>query len=261
MIGQNPLISFITSFKKFKPPYDRIQHSAIYSWQANGINVYTALNEAGIKDNCSKYPNIIYTPDVKRGRELGFKTQAPIVKDMIEKALPLIETPMVALINSDIIIEPGFPEKFKTILNTYGFDIFLAGSRQGINLTYTINTPEAYKKVVAEPRMPYDPGTSSDIFIASKFLWKKITSVMPEFILGRYSWDNWLHQYAQINLNKRYNCTKALPLIHCEHSYEHILIQEGSKERSAPSSQYNMSLWKPFLDKYGTARVSYWQHI
>lgn len=255
------MISFITAFKKFKKSYSMIQHSAMYSWKANGIKVVVPMNEIGVKEACEGYQNITLISDVKRGRELGFHTQSPIVKDLIVKALPYIDTPMVGLINSDIIILENFAQQVQKIFDKYGYDVYMVGSRHDIQLTGYANTPETYKKVQQQKRTFYDDSTSSDIFITSKFQWRKIINEMPEFILGRYSYDNFLHMQGELLQLNKFNCSEALTILHCQHDLEHIYAQEGAREKAAPSSQYNFKFWKPIQDKYGTTRIKSWPKI
>ena len=254
-------ISFISAFKKFKLPYTRIQHSAMYSWRANDIETFVPENEVGVKDACQGYSNMLLIPGVKRARDIGFPNQSPIVKDMIERALPLIKTPMVALINSDIIVLPDFAERIEKIIKKYGFDIYLVGTRDDIKLNISINSEESYQQVLKEDRKPYDRSTSSDIFITSKFMWRQIIHEMPEFILGRYGWDNWLHTIAEVKGFRKYNCTNALTTLHCAHDYRHILLTEKIPKQAAPSSQYNLKLWEKVKDVYGTCRINAWPKI
>jgi len=255
------MISFITAFKKFKGPYDMIQHSALYSWNMNDIKVVAPLNEVGLKEKCAGYPNLTMIEGVRRARELGFSNQCPIVKDLIAAALPHFNTTMVALINSDIIITDNFLENVQKMVHKYGYDIYAVGSRYDIQLNYSVNDEETYKKVQQEDRKVYDVMTSSDIFITSKFIWRKIIHDMPDFILGRYGWDNWLHMYAEINSLKKMNCSEAIPILHCVHDHMHIFNQEKAKKEAAASSQHNIGLWNKVKDVYGTTKIGTWPKV
>lgn len=255
-------ITLVTAFKKFKGLYNMIQHSALYSWKAQDIPVIASANEIGVDTNCSGYSNVSLLSDVKRAREMGFENQSPIVKDLIGKAMPLVKTPMIGLINSDIILTDGFTETLDRIFDKYGFNIFLVASRQNVQLNYTVNSSETYKQIQEEKRMPFDASTSSDLFITSSYWWRKIITTMPEFILGRYAWDNWLHMYAELNMNNdRYNGSNVLNILHCDHSHVHILAQEKAREKEAPSSQHNIKLWEETRGVYGTTRISDWKVI
>ena len=175
------MITFITAFRKFKPPFDKIQFSAIYSWKANNIKVIAPLNEVGLKEKLKNQDNITLIEGVKRARELGFNNQSPIIKDLIDKALCYIDTILVAYINSDIIISENFSHIIQKIIDKYGYDFYAVGSRLNIELKECINSSEEYKKVFTQEKENYDESTSSDIFITSKFNWRKIIYEMPEY--------------------------------------------------------------------------------
>jgi len=252
------MITFITAFRKFKPPFDKIQFSAIYSWKANNIKVIAPLNEVGLKEKLKNQDNITLIEGVKRARELGFNNQSPIIKDLIDKALCYIDTILVAYINSDIIISENFSHIIQKIIDKYGYDFYAVGSRLNIELKECINSSEEYKKVFTQEKENYDESTSSDIFITSKFNWRKIIYEMPEYILGRWGWDNYLHMRGEILNLKKYNCSEILPILHCKHNFRHIFLQEKAWEREAPSTLYNMALWERTRSIYGTTRISKW---
>lgn len=254
-------ISFITAFRKFKPPFDKIQRSAIYSWKSNDIKVIAPLNEVGLEEKCSNYQNVEFIGDVKRARELGFHHQSPVVSDMISKALPKIDTVMVALINSDIIIPEDFSSILQKMLDKYGYDIYVVGARQNIELEENIDSIEKLKAVWKQKRGSYDQATSSDIFIASKYTWRKIIHEMPDYILGRWGWDNYLHMRAEILKLNKYNCSEAIPILHCNHDFRHILLQEKARERDAASSKHNLGLWEKTRSVYGTTKINMWPKI
>jgi hypothetical protein len=254
----NKFISTVTAFKHFQGNYDRIQKSAMYSWKANDLQVVVPNNEVDTKGSCAGFSNITVIEGVKRGRELGFATQAPILKDLIDKALPVIDTPMVAFLNADIVLLEDFTEKVEKIFEKYGYDVFITGSRSDIQANYYVNNEETYKKIQSEPRTPF-PG--SDIFITSKFIWRQFISGMPEFIMGRYCLSDWLCLQAQVKKLKKYNCTNFIPTLHPVHGDEHIYQQEKAHGVKSPSSQHNMNLWISVMEKYGSVSIKNWPEI
>ena len=254
----NKLISMVTAFKKFQGNYDRIQKSAIFSWNSNDLQVVAPNNEIGIKDSCKDFQNITFIEGVKRGRELGFGTQAPIFKDLIERALPVIGTPMVGFLNADIVLLEDFSKKIEKILEKYGYDIFITGSRSDIRLDYYVNDEPSYKRIQAEPRTLF---SGSDFFITSKFIWRLLVSGMPDFIMGRCCLSDWLYLQAHINRLKKYNCTNFLPTLHPVHGDEHIYQQEKAHGIKSPSSQHNLNLWNFVVEKYGSVSIKNWPEI
>ena len=230
------LVTFVSCFKKFNAEFDMIQQSALYSWRANSIPVILPNNEVGIKERC---PGVTFVEGVPRGWEIGQKTGAVLLPDLVDAVLPLISTPMVALISSDMIIPGDFQEHLDGLLKQHGFDAFLESSRHAIKLGYSVSSPEAYLKVQKEPRQL---GKEHGLFIMSKYWVKAMRARMPAFLIGRYGWDSWIHRWAEQHVLKRVDCTQDLPVLHCDHDGRLIFLQEHAWGMDAPSSKYNLSL-------------------
>lgn len=238
------MISIITSFKKFLRDQRTIQLSSLYSWSQNEAFIYAPLNEVGLEDATRPYPNFTFIREVKRGRELGFSTQAVILKDLLQKALPLIKTPIVALVCSDIILPTDFGKAIEELFQKNGKDIFVKGSKNIEKLGGIIDTVESYEKLQKGPQTyTGDPG----IYITSKDIWEEIAGAIPEFIFGRVCWDSWLCQYGELNIPKNLSCPSVF---HCKHGMEHIKAQEGVWGIDAPSSQHNLKLWEPYRNRH-----------
>ena len=228
------MITFITALKKFKRQYEVIQNSAIYSWVSNGIKILMPDNEVLLKEMCKSYP-VQFLDNVKRGRELGFNNQSPIVKDLIAKALFHVNTPLVAFLNSDVIISEDFSVKIEKIVEKYGYDIFITGNRHEVIVDKAVCSKDTYKNVWGLKKILSD---KSDIFISSKFFFRKISIDMPELIMGRLGTDDWFRWFGS-NIPKHLNGTLTLPYIHCTHGHEHIKNQQDEA-----SCKYNEGLWK-----------------
>lgn len=240
-----PDITFISSFRKFKADQDRIQRSALYSWQAAGIPlVTTATNEVNLKDKLSD-PGITLVDDVRTGWHLGFKTGAVVVRDLIIEALPVCRTQMVALVPSDIIVPVDFQDRVRGILDKHGFGAFLTGSRRGIKLAYYVDSPDTLARALSEPGIVGGPG----IFVASRFNMRRMAHEMPDFVMGRPGWVDWVLRWAENNVENRLNCTADLPILHCEHDRSHVTLQEGNP---APSVKHNQVLWDGARGKRGS---------
>lgn len=216
-----------------------IQQSALYSWRANGIPVILPNNEVGIKDRC---PGVTFVEGVRRGWEIGLHTGAVILPDLMNAVLPHINTPMVALISSDMIIPPDFTERLDGLLKSQGFDTFLEGTRHNLKLGYCVNSPETYQKVQKEPWQLRN-GFSPDLFVMSKYWFKALRAEMPAFLIGRYGWDSWIHRWVEHNVPQRVDCTLGLPVLHCDHNGRLIFLQEHAWGMDAPSSKYNAGLF------------------
>ena len=230
------MITLVTAFRKFKGVFDSIQRSALYSWK--NMPVVIPANEVDTINICSSYSNVKILSGVSRGIEKGYLTHVPFFKDLMQKALPSIKTTMIAFINSDIVLLNNFEELCLAAFEKYGFDIVITGTRYDARLNRPIQDDASYEGFLGEKRFLHEQN-SSDIFITSKFIWRKILSGIPDFLMGRPRLNTWLHDYAERYNIKRYNCTNSLITLHCIHSPNRY------SDNPDPSVVYNMSLWIP----------------
>jgi len=211
-------LSFITVFKKFREPYLSVQNGALDSWR--GLAVVAPNSEVDTKGACLGRPNVHILDNVQTARDLGYGHQAPVIRDLLLKALPTINTPMVGFMGSDIILPDNFQEQLDHILEKYGYNIFLTVLKQH--------------------------GKSTGMFLTSKYWWRKIVRDLPEFILGRFYWRAWLERYVEKTMPGLYfDATPILKIIHQEHDYSHIIIQEQvNSYRRAASVVHNFEINK-----------------
>ncbi len=253
------MITFITAFKSFDLTYLPIQRSALFSYKANGIPVVAADTEGDAGKYCTRFPNVILLKEIRTGRDVGFNTRSPIIKDLLVESLKMVRTPLVGLINSDVLIPMDFKDLLQKMVAKTGQQAFIAFTRYDLVLNFEMKTVHDLRKLFAREATIYDEETSSDLFISSKENFDAIAREIPEFILGRYGWDNWLHLYAKVNF-QCFNGTKTLKTIHCRHDHSHIANQERKPGRSAPSSAYNLELLKPIQNIHGTSvRINHWE--
>ena len=255
------MITFITAFKSFDTFYLPIQRSALFSYKANNIPVIAADTEKDAGEYCRSFPNVSLLKNIRTAQDIGFKNRSPILKDLLIEALKLIQTPLVGLINSDILVPMNFKNSLQKMISQTSQQSFIAFTRYDLTLEEEIKTVKSLEKLFILKSTIYDEATSSDLFISSYENFKIIAREIPEFILGRYGWDNWLHLYARGNFNC-FNGTKALKTLHCRHDHSHILNQEGRPGRSATSSAYNISLLEPIRVKYGSnVQINRWEKV
>jgi len=243
-------IVFITSFKPFVGCDATSQKSAIYSWGYNGINYISTSNIGGVRIG-----------GVRKGSDLGYSSDAEVIKDIILSGLEKIEKGLVVFINGDIIVVPGFDKSIYDMVEKYGENSFYTATRYDINLDFEVHDDKTYRDACHLERRLYDTISSSDIFIMSKENMRRMAEDMPDLIMGRYGWDNWIHYWAAANV-PHYNCTDTLITLHCNHNHDHIKDQEGLPGKMAPSSAHNLRLLQEMSDKYGSMiRINKWQKV
>jgi hypothetical protein len=205
------MLTFITTISNDVIPS---QEDAIFSWKINGIPIIIAGNYSNPEKIREKIPEVTIIPNIRTESDMGFKGDAPIIKDMIQKTLPIITTPLIGLINADIIIEDTFLNNIKNIINKYGQDIFLTGNRRDVRYDVRNNTIERIKTL--KTRSKEHQGKSGDIFISAKQRFEQMAQQMPEFIIGRMVWDNWIHIFFN-KLVPCYNISPIAPTYHVDH--------------------------------------------
>lgn len=242
------MISLVTSFKKFKGVYDNIQRSAIYSWRT--LPIYAPASEVDTVKSCSEYRNIKIVPNVRRAIDFGYNLSVPVFKDLMSGALAMSTSTMIGVVSSDIILPDNFLSKCIESFDRYGFDIVIAGTRNNIKLSYLVDSPESLVEAFTEKRYLHDPNYS-DIFITSKFIWRKILRDMPDFFFGRPFLNNYLYHSSECQ-EKRYNCTNSIVTLHPIHSPDYVQrLEKISKETTAQHNQkliekqYSIKNWTP----------------
>jgi hypothetical protein len=254
-------LSFITAFKRFDNFYGAVQRSALFSYGVNSIPVYVPNNEPDVVENCKKFSNVTVLEGIRTARNLGFSNQSPILKDMIKVALENIKTDYVGLINSDIIIPEGFSNKVMDIFNTHGSNAFVVVTRYDTDLFFEIDSVEKLVEFFQQKTTPYDESCSTDLFLAHKNIFYTFIVRMPDLVLGRYAWDNWLHYSAVENGFNCLNGTRILKTYHCSHTHFHILSQEGAAGREAPSSGHNTKMFLDIGNRIGSPiHINSWKY-
>ena len=240
------MISFVSSV--FPDP-DRRQLNALYSWSIANVPVIL-VGKINKPENLNKrFPNIIYVPHVQTARDLNIDSDAPIVRSIIKEALPIIQTPMVGLINSDIIVKDNFMSVLIKAVAKNGYSMFLSCPRFDIVCEETVDTLKKLRRTFKKDRPHSD--TSGDIFIGPKRKFEKMIDLMPNFIIGKYCWDNWIHTFFELYNDpptKCFNCSRWLPVFHQDHGRRHINSDPGIMHNRAlfkKTSIIRLNDWKP----------------
>lgn len=206
------MLTLITSWKTT----DDLVKLALESWQANGFKIISVGNG----HHPEIWEDVLYAKEVRTEQEYGFEGTAPIIKSMIiEASKHFTSQDMVGLINSDIIIPKGCNQVLDDILAEVGPDVFLTANRYDVKPGHLPQLQESFhtddwSKVPSKEH----PDQSGDIFISSAHNMLEMAENMPEFILGRLAWDNWIHWYF---LKRKqlpcFNIRPVFPLFHQDH--------------------------------------------
>ncbi len=215
----NPM-TFITIFsapKPFKDPHiTTIQRNAIQSWIALGAEVEVVLmgKEEGMAEVAAEL-GVKHRPDV-RCNELG----TPMISSMYDLARKSNESPLQLCINADVILLPDILEAGRQLL-AQAKEFLALGARWDIDIRQPLLFSGGWVSRMQQDvkqRGREHPPVGSDYFLYPRDCYTHI----PDFVIGRSAWDNWMIYYGRLNKIPVIDLTQSVTVIHQDHDYSHL---------------------------------------
>lgn len=219
--------------KAFKGHINVIQRNAIISWTKLEPRPEIILfgEDEGTAEIATEL-NLKHIPDVKCNQ---FGT--PLLSDMFERTQQIATFDLVAYVNSDIILLQDFMKGVLKISEQY--DKFMAiGRRWDIDIIAPIDftnlnwSTELRQLIIDVTSLHSVHG--KDYFVFPRNLFAQI----PEFAVGRATWDNWMVHTA---LEREYavvDATQGVMAIHQNHDYAHL---RGGKLESSRGKEAELN--------------------
>ena len=209
-----------------------IQRNAIRSWKALGSDVDILLigDDPGVEEN-AKALGVRHIRNVKRN-----SSGTPMLDDIFRIARENSDSPLLAYVNADIILQQDFVDISREIL-AQEKKFLLVGQRWDLDVKQDLFfengwTDEFMQDFIARRRR--HPAGGSDYFIYPRDIFTKI----PAFAIGRSGWDNWMFYEARVQGWKLINCSKAINIVHQDHDYAHL--PNGLPHYRQPESAENV---------------------
>lgn len=208
------MITFFTCPKSFKDNFKIIQLNAIKSWLNLDLEKEILLcgKEEGIEDICNNL-------NLKHIKNIDYTSSGiPILSSIFALAEQNSKYNILCFINTDIILFGNF-EKIVTNLKNK-FDKFIgSGIRTNINFSENIDFNsfkdqeliDYLKNFEDKRKKPLAP----DYFIFAKGTFK----TFPDFLIGRFFYDNWIYFYAYKNKIPMVDLTNHIIAFHQNHDY------------------------------------------
>ncbi len=227
-------MSLITLFSAPKPFKDAhialIQRNALKSWtKLPDVDVILLGDEAGLAD-AAKESGIRHIRDVTCN-----ENGTPLISSMFELARAHSVSPLLCIINADMILMPDFVEAAKRVLTLESGssrpgnrqkaarpqDFVLLSQRWDLDLTQRLDfsgdwVTKLHSTVREEGQLHRAAG--SDFFLFPRSCY---TSV-PDFAVGRAGWDNWMIYEARKQRWPVIDGTPSLMIVHQNHDYGHL---------------------------------------
>ncbi len=229
--------SFITLFSAPKPftnPHiAMIQRNAIHSWTLlPDVEVILLGEEEGL---------------AKAARELGVKhlpnvahneSGTPLISSMFQLARENSNSEFLCIINADMILMPDFFEAAKQAVKLKEKFVLLS-QRWDYDLVTSLDFSAGWESRLGESVRKQDQlhrPAGSDFFLFPKSCYQDI----PNFIIGRAGWDNWMIYKARQESWPVIDCTSSVMIVHQNHDYSHL--PEGKSHYEHPDTNENIRL-------------------
>ena len=185
------MITIFSTPKAFVGHIDVIQRNAIQSWQRldPDIEIILAGDDAGATEVCGQF-GIRHIANIAKNR-YGTKYLGSIYDQVHE----LARHSTLCHVNCDIILKSDFIRAAESVIGNQK-RFLLAGRRWDVDIRETINFDrrdwEQELDLLARSTNRPRPAQWIDYFLFSKGLYYKN---IPDFVIGRPGWDNWLLWY------------------------------------------------------------------
>ena len=226
------MVTFFTTVKEFKGKTLVNQVNAIKSWLIG--NAYEC--EAIIFGPDSGLQLLEDLPEVTwETRISSNESGVPFINAMFYRASALAKNDILCFLNADIIVHETFIEDILRIHKKLKQKYLIVGERLDSDFDYLIDFSHRdwYKKLmIAESKnfkehLPY----GSDFFVFPKGQYSPEEFVLPDMLVGRPGWDNYMIYDARKNNIRLVNLTPSTKVIHQSHDYYHKNIKESIRKK------------------------------
>lgn len=210
-------LTICTAPKPFINPHIAlIQKNAIRSWRELGSEVEVLLvgDEPGIKEAALEL-GVAHAPQIERNNH-----GTPVIRSMFELARAHAGSPLVACVNTDILLLPDFLAAAQQVADSFA-EFLVVGQRWDLDVRSPLDfSPGWETRLRAElrERGSLHPRSGSDYFIFPR----QCFTDMPALVIGRAGWDNWMIYEARSRRYAVVDATPVVTIVHQQHDYSHL---------------------------------------
>jgi len=231
------MLTFFTTAKAFQGHIDVIQRNALRSWLQVHPDVEILLfgDDAGASEVCREL-GIRHVPQVRKNR-YGTKYLASIY----DQAQELARHDVVCHANCDIIFLDDFLSAVQRVARLKE-SFLMAGRRWDVDIRAALDFQnpawrEEIRKLAGQTGKQR-PSQWIDYFVFRRGLYHK---QIPEFVIGRPGWDNWLLWFAQHSGAHLIDASAVVRAVHQNHDYGyHPQGEKGVWEGEEAQENYKL---------------------
>jgi hypothetical protein len=228
------LITFFSAPKPFTDPHiAMIQRNAICSWTLlPDVEVILLGEEEGLAE-AARELDVKHLPNVKRN-----DNGTPLISSMFQLARENSNSDLLCIINADMILMSDFVEAARRSHLQREMFVLLS-QRWDYDITSPIDFTAGWelrlRESVRKQNQLHRPA-GSDFFLFPKNCYEDI----PDFIIGRAGWDNWMVYKARQQNWPVIDCTPSMMIVHQNHDYSHL--PGGKSHYEHPDTNENIRL-------------------
>ncbi len=216
------LITLFSAPKAFTDPATAVsQQNAIRSWKLlPEVDVLLFGQEDGLAEAAREI-------GVRHSAEVAFNPKGvPLISSMLRLARQTTESPLLAIINADIILMPDFVIAARQVAGLASGSLLSGGyvllSRRWdldvkAPIEFTGNWESRLRQEAMQSGRLHRP-TGSDFFLFPRDCYADV----PDFAIGRAGWDNWMIYKARSEGWPVIDGTPSMTVIHQSHDYRHL---------------------------------------
>jgi hypothetical protein len=229
-----PLITLFSAPKPFTNPHiAMIQRNAIKSWTLlPDVEVILLGEETGLAE-AAKELGVKHLPNVARN-----ESGTPLISSMFQLARENSHSELLCIINADMILMPDFVEAAKQALKLKDKFVLLS-QRWDYDITSPLEFGNGWQRQLVEAVRKQNQlhrPAGSDFFLFPRSCYADI----PNFIIGRAGWDNWMIYKARAEKWAVIDCTPSVMIVHQNHDYSHL--PGGKPHYEHPDTNENIRL-------------------
>jgi hypothetical protein len=229
-----PLITFFSAPKPFTNPHiAMIQRNAIKSWTLlPDVEVILLGEEAGLAE-AARELGVKHLPHVTRN-----ESGTPLISSMFQLARENSTSDLLCIINADMILMPDFVEATRRSRLQHD-EFVLLSQRWDYDITSPIDFSAGWESQLRESVRKQDQlhrPAGSDFFLFPRSCYEDI----PNFVIGRAGWDNWMIYKARSTGWPVIDCTPSIMIVHQNHDYSHL--PNAKPHYDHPDSNENIRL-------------------
>ena len=211
------MITFFTTAKPFRGHNAVIQRNALQSWKCLHPDVEVILfgNEEGAAKVSSEL-GLVHEPEIERSRLGG-----PLAAYMFQRAQEIARYDLLCYSNCDILLLQDFRQALER-LRRWHPTFLMAGRRWDVDIREALDfNRRNWRTEVRDLALRCSqqrPAQFIDYFAFRKGLFHQR---IPEFVIGRAGWDNWLLWQARSSGAWVVDASSVVCAVHQNHDYGH----------------------------------------